>query len=92
MEMQTMSKIKIVCQVCGRPPGGFDSLCFGVHANCGHDLTITSVLLPELHKVTGGSGKVWYCDDNGTNVVEDPKKWLKLRLKHAVQNLLKTEG
>jgi hypothetical protein len=64
-----------VCKVCGREPGPYDSLCFGVHANCSNDLRVDRAYLFRVHDVRRPEN-VWYCTKNGMRVIEDHPQWL----------------
>jgi hypothetical protein len=64
----------MMCKVCGRGPARYDSLCFGVHANCTDGLSVDPILFRVRDK---RSGNVWYCTESGMRVIEDVPQWVE---------------
>jgi hypothetical protein len=59
-----------ICKVCGRKPGRYDSLCFGVHANCSNHLRVQRIGFMFRVQDERRPEHVWFCNQNGMKVIE----------------------
>jgi hypothetical protein len=76
------------CKVCGRKYDPHllekdckcDTLCFGLHANCGGD----EIEVEGFYRVRDKRHpkKVWYCTRWGNTLIEDPMQWIKGPWRH----------